>query len=218
MPDMPEKPSVTQQIAPRVDIAFRLSAKLAPLDHGYALFGAICRIAGDLHGAKWLAVHPLSGSPRPDGLLAVDARRGLRLRIEPAEIPRVLPLAGKRLEIDGHTAHVGVSAVYALEPAAALHARIVVIKGFTEPEPFREALRRQLDAMEVKARVEIGRRRRMAVNGYTVVGFETTLHELTEEGSLRAQCAGLGGKQRMGCGVLVPVGRRPPLGARRGDA
>lgn len=205
---------MSQEIAPRVDIAFRLAANLVPLDHGYALFGAICRIAGDLHGAGWLAVHPLSGVARPDGLLAVDAHRGLRLRLEPGQIARVLCLAGKRLELDGHSARVGVSTVHAIEPATELRARIVVIKGFTEPEPFREALRRQLDALEVVARIELGRRRTIAVNGYTVVGFETALHELTPEGSLRAQYAGLGGKQRMGCGVLVPAGRR----ARRTEA
>ncbi|CAN99344.1 hypothetical protein sce9171 [Sorangium cellulosum So ce56] len=198
---------MSQEIAPRVDIAFHLAANLVPLDHGYALFGAICRIAGDLHGAGWLAVHPLPGVLRPDGLLAVDARRGLRLRLEPGQIVRVLCLAGKRLELDGHSVRVGVSTVHAIEPARTLRARIVVIKGFTEPEPFRDALRRQLDAMEVTARIELGRRRTMTVNGYTVVGFETTLHELTAEGSLRAQYAGLGGKQRMGCGVLVASGR-----------
>lgn len=196
-----------REISPRVDIAFCLAANLVPLDHGYALFGAICRIAGDLHGAGWLAVHPLPGVPRPDGLLAVDARRGLRLRLDPGQIARVLSLAGKRLELNGHSVRVGVSTVHAIEPAATLRARIAVIKGFTEPEPFREALRRQLDTMKVAARIELGRRRTMAVNGYTVVGFETTLHELTAEGSLQAQYAGLGGKQRMGCGVLVPSGR-----------
>jgi CRISPR-associated protein Cas6 len=196
-------------LTPRVDLAFRLAGKQVPRDHGYALFGAICRILGDLHGAPWLAVHPINGLPRPDGTLALDPRRGsLRLRVEPAEIPRVLPLAGKRLELDGHTALVGVSSVHALAPAPALVARMVTIKGFMEPEPFREAAARQLEALEVKARVEVGRRRVLRVNGDTVVGFGVTLHDLDEEGALAVQYAGLGGKQRMGCGVFVPLGRR----------
>ena len=41
------------------------------------------------------------------------------------------------------------------------------------------------------ARLEVGRRRILLVAGKKV------------EGSLAAQCAGLGGKRRMGCGVLV---------------
>jgi len=197
--------SATKEIAPRVDLVFRLAAKLCPQDHGYPLFGALGRVLGDLHGASWLAVHPLAGVPRPDGLLAVDGQRGLRLRVVPAEIPRVLPLAGKRLDIDGHPAQVGVSSIYALEPASALRARIVVIKGFTEAEPFREAVARQLAALGVIARVEVGRRRVIKVNGDIVVGFGVTLHDLGEEASLRVLCAGVGGKQRMGCGVFEVV-------------
>jgi CRISPR-associated endonuclease/helicase Cas3 len=196
-------------IALRIDIAFRLAGTVVPRDHGYALFGALSRVLGDLHGASWLAVHPIRGVPRPDGMLALDPHRGsLRLRVEPAEIPRVLPLAGKRLDVDGHTALVGVSSVFALAPAPALTARMVTIKGFMEPEPFREAVTRQLAALEVKARVEVGRRRVLAVAGDKVVGFGVTLRELDEDGSVKVQCAGLGGRQRMGCGVFVPMERR----------
>lgn len=196
-------------VIPRVNLVFRLAGKQVPRDHGYALFGALCRVLGDLHGARWLAVHPIAGVARPDGMLALDPRRGsLRLRVDPAQIPRVLPLAGKRLDLDGHTALVGVSSVFALSPARALAARLVTIKGFEEPDPFREAAARQLAALGVAGRVEVGRRRVLKVAGKTVVGFGVALHELDEEGSLKVQYAGLGGKQRMGCGVFVPIARR----------
>ncbi len=190
-----------------MELAFRLAGKLAPRDHGYALFGAICRILGDLHGVRWLSVLPLSGTPVPGNQLALDAHRGLRVRVEPGEIPRVLPLAGKRLELDGHALQVGVSAIYPLQPASELRARLVTIKGFMEPEPFREAVLRQLSAMEVAARVEVGRRRVISVNGDTVVGFGVTLHEVEEDASLRVQYAGVGGKQRMGCGIFEAMRR-----------
>jgi CRISPR-associated endonuclease/helicase Cas3 len=84
---------------------------------------------------------------------------------------------------------------------------MVTIKGFEEADPFREAAMRQLEALGVKGRLEVGRRRVMQVAGKTVVGFGVTLRELEDEGSLRVQYAGLGGKQRMGCGVFVPMGR-----------
>ncbi len=192
----------------RVDIVFPLAGTLVPRDHGYALFGAIARVLGDVHGAPWLAVHPLGGIPRPDGLLALHPRRGsLRLRVVPAEIPRVLALAGKALDVDGYRVHVGVSRVYALRPAEALTARMVVIKGFQEPEPFAEAVKRQLDALGVNATIEVGRRRIVTIAGDKVVGFGTTLRGLSEEGSLLVQRAGVGGRQRMGCGVFGPVTR-----------
>lgn len=204
-------------IAPRVDVCFRLTGKLVPRDHGYALFGAIARVLGNLHGAKWLALHPLPGIPRPDGLLLIDGRRGLRLRVEPSEIPRILPLAGKRLEMDGYSVQVGVPSVFPLVPASELRAPLVVIKGFMEPEPFRDAVRRQLDAIEANARVEVGRRRVLTVSKDTVVGFGVTLHELSDEGSLNVQYAGIGGRQRMGCGMFLPARRRArPEGAATG--
>jgi CRISPR-associated endonuclease/helicase Cas3 len=196
-------------VSPRIDVAFRLDGKRVPRDHGHALFGAVARVLGDLHGAQWLAIHPLHGEPGPDDTILIAPRRSsLRLRIEPAEITRVLPLSGKRIEVNGHALLVGVSTVYALSPARALLSRMVTIKGFQEPEPFREAAARQLAELGVAARVEVGRRRVLRVNDKTVVGFGVTLHDLTEEGSLRVQYAGLGGKQRMGCGIFIPVGGR----------
>jgi CRISPR-associated protein Cas6 len=202
-----EEEALSSEIGVKVDLAFRLTGNVVPQDHGHAMFGALGKVLGDVHGAEWLAVHPLVGTPRGDGMLAVNGRHGLRLRVAPGEIPRLLPLAGKRLEIQGCPLLVGVSSVFALQSARTLWTRMVTIKGFMEPEPFRDAVKRQLDAMAVKARVEVGQRRVMHVNGKTVVGFGVTLHELDEEGSLKVQFAGLGGKQRMGCGVMSPVRR-----------
>jgi len=202
-----EEGALSTEIVARVDLAFRVVGKVVPQDHGHALFGALGRVLGDVHGAEWLAVHPLVGTPRPDGMLAVNGRHGLRLRVAPGEIGKVLPLAGKRLEVEGCPLLVGVSSVFALGPARALWARMVTIKGFVDAEPFREAVGRKLEELGVKARVEVGRRRVMNVNGKKVVGFGVTLHELDEEGSLKVQFVGLGGKQRMGCGVMLPVRR-----------
>lgn len=194
--------------ADRVDLEFALAGTVVPRDHGYALFGALARVLGDLHGASWLAVHPLPGLPRPDGLLALQPRRGgLQLRVEPAQIPRVLGLAGKTLDIDGHRVHVGVSRIYPLRPASSITARMVVIKGFQEPEPFADAVKRQLETLSVAAEVEVGRRRVVTIAGDKVIGFGTTLHGLSDEASLVVQRAGLGGRQRMGCGVFGPVTR-----------
>lgn len=193
-------------IPPRVDLSFPLAGRTVPRDHGHALFGALCRVLGDLHGAQWLAVHPLRGEPVDGDLLALPARgAALRLRVEAAEIPRVLGLGGQRLGIQGHEVTLGAPTVEALSPAGALVARLVTIKGFEDADGLREAAARQLAELEVAARVEVGRRRVLRVSGRTVVGFGMTLRDLSDEGSLRVQFAGLGGKQRMGCGVFGPV-------------
>lgn len=196
----------TVAVTPRIDVAFPLSGDTIPLDHGYALFGAMSRVLGnELHGAEWLAVLPVRGIPRGGRTLALARHNlALRLRIEPAAITKVLPLAGKDLELDGHRVLVGVSRVFALEPAPTLHARIVVIKKFMEEAPFRDAVARQLDELGVRAEVEVERRRVLNVAGDKVVGFGVTLRGLSGEHALTVQYAGVGGRQRFGCGVFLP--------------
>ena len=41
-----------------VDLAFSVVGQRVPADHGYALYGAICRRLPEVHSAGWLAVHP----------------------------------------------------------------------------------------------------------------------------------------------------------------
>lgn len=190
----------------RVDVAFPVSGGAVPLDHGYRLYGAVASVLGDLHGASWLAIHPLSGTPLPGGNLGLDKRRpALTCRVELEHVPHVLELAGKTLRIDGAPLHLGTSRVYPIRPCASLTARMVVIKGFTEEGPFAEAVQRQLDAMEVRCTAEVGRRRVASIAGDKVVGFGVKLRDLDDAGSLRVQYRGIGGRQRMGCGVFVPL-------------
>src|ERR1019366_8470757 len=64
------------------DLAFPLVGERVARDHGYALYGALCRVAPGLHAAAWLGVHPLGGKPGdaeplPSGSLATDASRTL---------------------------------------------------------------------------------------------------------------------------------------------
>jgi CRISPR-associated protein Cas6 len=194
-------------VTPRIDVAFPLAGERVPVDHGYALFGAMSRVLGnELHNARWLSVFPIRGVYRGDGTIGLAKHNvALRLRVEPAMIPKVLALAGKELELDGHRVLVGVSRVFALDPSPALHARVVVIKKFMEEPGFRDAVARQLEGIGVKATVEVERRRVISVAGDKVVGFGVTLRGLTDADSLTVQSAGIGGRQRFGCGVFLPM-------------
>lgn len=52
---------------PQIDLAFQLVGSSIPLDHGYALFAALCRIVPSVHGDKRIGVHPISGAPAGAG-------------------------------------------------------------------------------------------------------------------------------------------------------
>lgn len=185
-----------------VDVTFPLSGTRVPIDHGYALFGALCRVLGDLHGADWLMVHPLSGSPMPDDTLQLTPQSALTLRLPAARIPSVLALSGSALTLDRDRVQVGAPTVRPLTPSPTLTSRIVTIKTCLDERPFLDAVRRQLDALGARATPTLGARRVIRIAGYTVVGFGLTLHGLSEEHSLRALHAGLGGRRRFGCGAF----------------
>jgi CRISPR-associated protein Cas6 len=188
-----------------VELQFPFTGKTLPSDHGYGLYGAISRVIPEAHSADWLAVETIPGAARGDGVTQLDPQAKLKIRIPQDRVPLILKLAGKRLEVDGHAIRLGAPQIYLLKPAMALYARIVTIKGFTEPEPFRDAVCRKLDELGVKGEPVVGPRRVVKVGNHTVVGFGLTVHELSEEGSIILQEQGVGGRRRMGCGFFQPV-------------
>ena len=152
------------------------------------------------------------------------------MRIPIDRIGEAIRLAGQGLDLIGSRLLVGVPTVHAIQPSASLVSRLVVIKGFMDAEPFREAVQRQTDALGVRANVSlvkglgrtpleagIGRpdpiiRRTIRIHDKEVVGFAVGLHGLSNEDSLLIQTVGLGGRRRFGCGVFRPV--RPPTSTR----
>jgi len=205
-----------------VDLSFPLVGRTFPLDHGYSLYAALCRLLPHLHEHRTVGVHPIRGDAAGGGLLRMAERSRLQVRTPAGLIPEFLALAGKVLEIDGHALRVGVPQVLALRLTTALAARLVTIKGFTEPVPFLEAARRQLEALGVsrQAVVEIplapiggargGQplRRVLRIKDRTVVGFAVRVLHLTAAESVTLQERGLGGRRHMGCGIFVPLGKQ----------
>ena len=189
---------------PHIDLAFRLMGNTVPVDHGYALYSAISRLIPALHEARDVGVHPIRGRYQGDGELVLVPSSRLILRVSDRRIPSYLPLAGKVLDLDGHHLRVGVPEMRALRPAAMLYARLATVKGFMEPEAFLDAAKRQIQEMGVAADLQVGERRTFRVKDKQVVGFGLIADHLTQEGSVRLQEVGIGGRRRMGCGVFVP--------------
>ncbi len=133
------------------------------------------------------------------------------IRMDLERIAMILPLAGKTIGLGSSMVQIGVPTIHGLVPLPTLRSRLVTIKGFMKPEFFCEAIRRQLDAMDVGKQVEIylGKRRTLRIHEKEVVGFEVFLTELTDEESIRVQETGLGGRRKMGCGILMPLEKLP---------
>ena len=192
-----------------VDLFFHVQGKEVPVDHGYTLYSAISRIleSGEenkwLHNADNVGLLPIRGHYAGQGKLMLDqeARFGLRLPVN--LIPKVLRLAGKRLDVDGEALRVGVSTTSALIPAPVLYAHIVTTKNGEDESRFDAEVQRQLDALNIKGKPARGPRRIVTIKDKKVVGHSLLVSELTAEESICLQEQGLGGRRKMGCGVFV---------------
>jgi CRISPR-associated protein Cas6 len=190
-----------------IDVAFPLRGDVIPLDHGYTLYAALSRLppAGAwLHAAERLAILPVGGRCIGTGLLELTAGSRLRLRLDAADLPRILPLAGKTLEIAGHRLELGFPRPSLLTPAVALHAHRVTTRNGQDEARFDDEIRRQLDTLAVRGKATRGRRRVLRIKDKTVVAHALLVSGLTADESLRLQEAGLGGRRKMGCGAFVP--------------
>lgn len=212
---------------PYVDVQFGIQGDLIPADHGYLLFAAVSGVVPSLHGDDGIGIHPISGPPTGNRLQALTERSCLTLRLPAERIKEVLTLAGRALKIGEHTIRVGVPHTRALIPHPRLYSRLAVIKGFLEPEPFLDAVKRQLDALEVSALPQLVEqseikdanrsrrsgshsqflRRTIKIRDKEIVGFAVRVEWLSDEESLSLQEAGIGGRRRFGCGIFVPVRR-----------
>jgi len=201
-----------------VDLHFPVLGTSLASDHGYDLYAALARLVPQLHEeARRIRIGPIRGTYTGNGLLQIDARFSrLRVRLAAEDIPLLLQLAGKSLDVAGHRLRLGVPQVRNLIPAPNLAAGLVTIKGFTEPGPFLDAVRRQLAALAIAGEPGIPqvsqgpragqpRRRILRVKDKRVVGFPLIVSGLTADESARLQESGLGGRGKMGCGFFGAI-------------
>lgn len=194
-------------------VQFPVQGDKLPADHGYLLYSAISQLKPELHETGWLGIEMISGVPFDKGLIALPRNAELHLRIPANKFGEVIPLAGKRLEIDAHTVRLGIPTARPLVPSAKLYSRIVTIRGFMEVPEFLQAADRQLAEMEINARLELPPearsrfRRILAVKDKKIVGFSLLAHDLSDEDSIKLQAHGIGGRRAMGCGIFNPVSK-----------
>ena|SRR5579864_2150965 len=201
---------------PTIDLAFDVVGESIPLDHGYALFSALCQVVPTLHGDKRIGVHPIRGRQTAPGVLNVGEQSRLRLRMPSEEVAMYLAVAGSRLELEGHRLRVGIPRVESLMPEANLGARLVIFRGLDEAEAFLGRVRHHLSALGINGEpvfVPSTRagwagqpmRRVIRIKEKRLIGYALRVAGLTAEESITLQEKGLGGRRRMGCGVFVPL-------------
>ncbi|HBB35851.1 MAG TPA: type I-MYXAN CRISPR-associated protein Cas6/Cmx6 [Cyanobacteria bacterium UBA8803] len=196
---------------PCIELSFPVQGKSIPADHGYALYAALVHHIPELHQQTDLSILTIPGFPDRQGQINLTKYSCFKIRVPVRKIPLVYQLAGKRIAIGKHDIQVGIPEVSVIQPAKQLRSRIVTIKGYTEPNLFLSAARRQLAFLGISGHLSIPlnregqpSRKTIKIKRYTVVGFSLEVSNLSEEDSLKLQTYGLGGKRRMGCGIFAP--------------
>lgn len=185
-----------------IELRFPLSGSTLRIDHGYALYGALSRLTPGLHQLSNIAIDLIEGVPVDNQHLTLTPHSTLKIRIPEPFLDLFLPLAGQRLELDGHLIDLAPPVFNEILPSPALYSRIVTIKGYTSPENFQEAIQRQLMSLGIHTALRIGPRRITCISNHHIVGFGVRLLKLENEDSLLLQKVGLGGRRKMGCGFF----------------
>jgi len=217
---------------PMLDLFFQIQGTTFPVDHGYPLYSAISKICPALHanngGAELkgsVGIHPVHGRYIGNRQLALTDQSRLAVRIPHEDIVKFMILAGKRICVDGHWIRIGIPSPFLFSVSSALISHLVVIKGYMEEDRFLQAVRDQLEKLEIKGNACIGTRkteisvegrqdgagkgqplrRTLNIKGREIVGFSVIVEKLSPEGSIQLQERGIGGRRRFGCGIFTPM-------------
>ena len=219
---------------PIIELQYPVLGNEIPADHGYVLYSALSRLVPKIHDDKFpLHISSIRGSYQGNRTLRLEnGHSWLRIRMASDELPTLLPLAGKRIELDGHMIRLGVPRVFGLTPTN-LTARIVVIKAsspkvdpgdkksrdrqetkrYQEPAAFLDGVRHEMKRKGILADADLPlhedgprsgqpRRHVLRIRSRIIVGFSVIVQGLTAEESVKLQEEGLGGRGKMGCGFF----------------
>jgi CRISPR-associated protein Cas6 len=203
-----------------------------PVDHAYHLYSALCTVFPQLHetvpgqSGGWgsVGILPITGVAVGKRSMRLTSRSRLTIRADVALYSEFLRLAGRVLDVHDCPLTFGIPKPRPLKPVPHLWSRLVVVKGFLEPDAFVEAVRRQLGTMGVTCDVRLQERRsRRSFEGLTgarddspyvrrtvrirdrqIVGYAVELRDLDPRASLAVQERGVGGRRKFGCGIFVP--------------
>ena len=195
------------------ELRYPLVGKSLPADHGHPLYGAMSRIVPEVHESSSWRMATIGGDLNGRGEILLTSYSRLRIRVEWEQIPLFLRLVQKLLKVGKHSLVLEPPEIHPICPSRTLKARIVVIKGFKEPEPFIGAVKYHLQKLGIencKTYVPTNAsgesdRKIIKVHQHKVVGFGVVVTELNALDSISLQINGCGGKAKMGCGFFSPV-------------
>lgn len=200
---------------PYVDLCFGVQGEKLPFDHGYYLYSALSHFQALLHSLENVSIRSINGIVGQKGELILTERSCLRIRLSAEAVPLLYPLSGKQVLVNDCKIRFGIPQIRFLTPAPRLRSHLVLIRGYQEPQACLAAAQRQLEQLGIQEKLRLlinqdgsPMRRTFRIKQFTIIGFGFEVRNLSDTDSLLLQISGLGGKQKMGCGIFVPLARR----------
>jgi len=190
----------------RLRLRFAVYGQSVPVDHGEAMYAALCQAQPRLHGLDNLSISPILQADAIGNELFLGPKSHFYVQVSQPDIPMVVGLAGRTYRIRNDSIRTGPPNVNVLYPAKSLHSRFVTAKNTDTEEVMRDKLLSYLRLHESVGEVQVMRRRIMTIHHKKIVGFGVVLSRLENDVSLRIQREGMFGRRRYTAGVFLPVG------------
>jgi len=198
-----------------VDLCFKLECKTLPLDHAWALSSALTHATPWLKSTKCTAIHLIHGAEsgngwiRPDNseneLLHLSHRTRFTLRLHRDNLIRAEELVGLKLDIQGHSLHIGEFKQQLLAPHSTVFSRYIVTPGELNEDDFLNLVAPHIQAQNIQIKKMMGG---LPHTFTTPQGQLTTrslmLSDLEKEESIQLQQNGIGENQLLGMGIFLP--------------
>ena len=199
------------------DLSFRLSGGALPVDHAHDLQTEVLKVLPWLARVESAGIHSINvaasgnGWRRPESgeenaLLYPSRRTRMRLRLPKERLEDARVLTGAVLKLGGHDIEVGEAEAKPLSALTTLFARYVAAEFGESEEGF---LTRMVGLIQEQHGIRVpklmcGRETIFKTPNGPLATRSLLLAEIEKRESVRLQCAGLGPRRLMGCGLFVP--------------
>jgi len=190
----------------RLRLRFAVYGQSVPVDHGEAIYAALCQAQPRLHELDNFSISPILQADAIGNELFLGQKSHIYVQVSQHDIPLVVGLAGRTYRIQNDSIRLGPPNVNVLYPAKNLHSRFVTTKNTDTEEEMRDKLLNYLRLHESMGEVQVQRRRVMTIHHKKIVGFGVVLSRLEDDVSLRIQREGMFGRRHYTAGVFLPVG------------
>ncbi len=198
-----------------IELSFKIECKNLPLDHAWALSGALCERFPWLETTEQIGIHQIHGAEtgngwvRPDNpesdLIHLSRRVRFTLRLPKTHLKQADDLPGTELDINGHALKLGQFKQQLLIPQTTLFARYVESTAEQSDDEFLQQAAKQIQALDIHIHKMLSGSSHIfnTPNG-KIHNRKLMLADLEKEESIRLQQIGIGQHQLQGIGLFLP--------------